>query len=217
MSENSKLDGYYTPPWSTEITRRHVALGVIDMQKFFISTPNSPWKNEKALSIVPNIKALIGACTRGNTIFTSFKPPTDWQGEDGSWKNYYHHSIGVTADHMNPQQYQVIDDFSDDVVSPLTDNIYKETASAFSSEEFVESLIWRGTTFLVLCGIETDYCVLATALDAASRGYCVVIVLDACGSSKTTGQDDAGAIFKRFGGQVWVTDTKTITAQLAQG
>lgn len=215
MTENIPLDGFFTPPWAEEITREHSALAVIDMQKFFINTPGSPWANEDALSIVPNIKRLIKTCQRGSTIFTLFKPPVDWQDEDGNWKNYYEHSVGVTGDHMNPQQYEVIDAFAKDVVSPLSTDISKETASAFSSQEFVDDLIWRGTTFLILSGIESDYCVLATALDGASRGYCVVVPIDACDSSQATGNVDACAIFKRFGGQIWVTDTETIINQLS--
>ena len=205
----------FTPPWSTEITREHTALGIIDMQKFFTNDKNSPWCDEAVLSIVPSLQKLITACSRGKTIFTRFKPPKDWQDENGTWKNYYHHSIGVTADHMNPQEYELISDFAGDAMSPLTSLVDKQTASAFYQTKFDEILRERNTTFLILCGIETDYCVLATALDAVARGYSVVIPMDACGSSKQeAGQKAAEGIFERFGGQLWITDTSTLACQL---
>jgi len=206
----------FTPPWAKEITPAHSVLAVIDMQKFFTNDPKSAWKDPAVLSITPNIKDLIEATTRGATIFTLFKPPVDWQDDQGNWKNYYHHSIGVTGDQMNPKEYEVIDAFKDEMISPLTRSISKTTASAFYAEEFAQDVKDRRATFLILCGIETDYCVLATAIDAVSRGYCVVIPMDACGSSRgEAGQKNAEAIFERFGGQIWVTDTKTVTAQLA--
>ncbi|MEM7217205.1 MAG: cysteine hydrolase [Pseudomonadota bacterium] len=205
----------FTPPWSTELTREHTALGIIDMQKFFTIDKESPWAAPTVLSITPKITQLIKACTRGKTIFTLFKPPEDWQDEHGTWKNYYHHSIGVTADKIDPTAYEIIDTFKNDVMSPLTRLVDKQTASAFYYTNFDDILRARDTTFLILSGIESDYCVLATALDAVSRGYSVVIPMDACGSSKgATGQRNAEAIFERFGGQIWITDTETVTTQL---
>lgn len=208
----------FTPPWAAEITREHSALGIIDMQKFFTDDEKSPWAAPTVLKIVPNIQELIKATSRGNTIFTLFKPPEDWQDEHGTWKNYYHHSIGVTTDHLGARAYEIIDVFKDDVMSPLSRLVDKQTASAFYYTNFDDILRERNKTFLILTGIETDYCVLATALDAVSRGYSVVIPMDACGSSKgEEGQKSAQAIYERFGGQIWITDTKTVLDQLSKG
>ena len=205
----------YTPPWSKEITPTHSALGVIDMQKFFMCDPKSPWNAPNLTSIVPNIHKLIRATTRAKTIFSRFEPPVDWQDDAGNWKNYYHHSIGVTLDHMDTTQGEIISDFDADLLSPLTTTLFKTTASAFYADPFEQILRDRNTTFLILCGVETDYCVLATAIDAVSRGYCVIVPMDACNSSKgQAGQDAAQAIFERFGGQIWITDTNTLVTQL---
>ncbi len=44
---------------------------------------------------------------------------------------------------------------------------------------FADDLAARGVDHLIICGLATDYCVRATALDARSRGFGVSVVEDA--------------------------------------
>ena len=44
---------------------------------------------------------------------------------------------------------------------------------------FADDLAARGVEHLIICGLATDYCVRATALDARSRGFGVSVVEDA--------------------------------------
>lgn len=60
--------------------------------------------------------------------------------------------------------------------------VKKVNYSCFFNTELHKMLQELKATHLVLCGINTDYCVFATALDAFYLGYHVFIVQDACTS-----------------------------------
>jgi len=55
----------------------------------------------------------------------------------------------------------------------------KTTFSALADGPLPGLLKARGIDTLVLAGVETDVCVLATLLDAVDRGYRVVVTADA--------------------------------------
>ena len=56
----------------------------------------------------------------------------------------------------------------------------KEAYSAFDETDLEASLRSRGAEHLFVCGLATDYCVKATALDAKRLGFEVTVILDAC-------------------------------------
>lgn len=56
----------------------------------------------------------------------------------------------------------------------------KEAYSAFDETDLEASLRNRGAEHLFVCGLATDYCVKATALDAKRLGFEVTVILDAC-------------------------------------
>ena len=60
----------------------------------------------------------------------------------------------------------------------------KGTHSAFNSGDFAAVVRARGTEVLVLSGVETDVCVLGTAMDAIDAGLYVVVASDAVASSE---------------------------------
>ena len=204
------------PEWSSTITlKSRISLSVIDMQKFFITDKNSPWHDTDFLKLVPNIKTLIKTIDPERTIFTMFQPPVDWQTENGSWRTYYYYNQKVTTEVLGTAALDIIDDFMDEVGNPATMLTPKKTASAFASPHYMAALDKADPLFLVVCGIETDYCVLATVIDALNKGYYVIIPKDACASSKKeVGQNNAIGIFERFPEQIWLTDTDGLLQQL---
>jgi len=206
------------PEWSSMITATsRLSLCVIDMQKFFITDQESPWANRDFLNLVPNITELIETIGPHRSLFTVFTPPVDWQTEEGSWRTYYYYNREVTTEVLGTTALQVIDELAPYVGNPAAVVAPKKTASAFSSPQFRETLRSSNALFLVMCGIETDYCVLASALDALNQGYYVVLPQDACASSKgAQGQRNAIGIYERFPEQIWLTDTKTLAAQLSR-
>lgn len=65
------------------------------------------------------------------------------------------------------------------VVSKGT-NPDKEAYSGFDDSDLADTLRDRGVQRVFVCGLATDYCVKATALDAKRLGLDVVVLLDAC-------------------------------------
>ena len=65
--------------------------------------------------------------------------------------------------------------------------IEKSGFSAFSAPSFAAHLAGLGASTLVLSGVETDVCVLATALEAVDRGFRVIVASDAVTSSSPAG------------------------------
>ncbi|WP_395689972.1 cysteine hydrolase family protein, partial [Aestuariivirga sp.] len=68
-----------------------------------------------------------------------------------------------------------------------------------------------GFKALILTGIETDVCVLATALDAVDRGLRVVMVSDGLGSGSETGHSAIlQTLAMRYDEQVEIVYSSTI-------
>jgi nicotinamidase-related amidase len=82
-----------------------------------------------------------------------------------------------------------------DLVGPLAalahteQTLDKPTYSMFGVVGLAEILAARGADTLILTGVETDVCVLATLFDAVDRGYRVVVVADAVTSSSAEGHE----------------------------
>ena len=75
------------------------------------------------------------------------------------------------------------------------------------------SLARRGTETLILSGVETEVCVLATALDAVDRGLHVVLATDALTSGSAAGHSAAlEAVYPRFDQQIESATTAAILA-----
>ncbi len=143
------------PPW----------LVVVDLQRAF-AEPRSPWFTpgvERVAGVVADLAPRFGA----RVVFTRFVPPRDIEG---SWRAYY-----------EKWPFAVATRDSDlwSVIGPW------ERAASIASHTFskwvpeLRALVGFHPT-LVLCGVSTDCCVLATALAAVDGGAQVHVVADAC-------------------------------------
>ena len=56
----------------------------------------------------------------------------------------------------------------------------REAYSDFENTSFASDLHERGVNRIFVCGIATDYCVKATALDGMHNGFSVVLIEDLC-------------------------------------
>ena len=65
------------------------------------------------------------------------------------------------------------------IVDKATDPEH-EAYSGFDGTDLAEALKARGVERVFVCGLATDFCVKATALDARRDGFETIVVLDAC-------------------------------------
>ena len=198
------------PEWHDEVKiNSKMTLVVVDMQKLFLTEKKSPWMDKKLQSIIPNIEKLIKTLGEEKVIFTRFTPPKTWQDEHDSWQTYYKINQEITTSILGTKALDIIDNFNQ-YVSNASVASRKKSASIFLAGNFHSKIKKQSPQILIFTGVETDYCVLSSVLDAIHLGYYVIVVMDACASSKKDGQKHARGIFDRFPEQLWVTSTNDL-------
>jgi nicotinamidase-related amidase len=181
---------------------------VVDMQRVFAEATD--WQVPAIADVVAPILALVRARPR-ETVFTRFMTPSSIENATGDWQRFYARWRSVLRDRMDPAMFDLMEPFSPFV--PPAEVIDKATFSAFASPAFVASLSRRGAESLVLSGVETDVCVLATALDAVDRGLHVVLATDALTSWSEAGHRAAlEAIYPRFEQQIDIATAGAVMA-----
>jgi nicotinamidase-related amidase len=181
---------------------------VVDMQRLFAEATD--WNVPSFPDILPAVLALARAHPT-QTVYTRFLTPSSANAAPGDWQNFYTRWPGMTRDRLQADLF--------DLVEPLAgmawpEEMYDKTVySAFSNAGFVASLSRRQATTLVLTGVETDVCVLATAFDAVDRGLHVVVVADAVTSWSPAGHRAAlDAIYPRLDQQIEITTANDVLA-----
>lgn len=157
---------------------------VVDMQRLFAE--DTSWRVPHFSDIVPAVRRIAGAHP-DRTLFTRFITPVSVTDAKGSWRRYYERWASVTRATMPAAMLDLVPSLAG-LAAP--DRICdKTTFSAFDSGGLGDAVARRGAETLILTGVETDVCVLATALSAIDRGLRVVVVADAV----TSGSLDAHA------------------------
>lgn len=129
--------------------------------------------------------------------------PGTWQRYYARWPQYTVEAASTLLELVSPLA---------DLVPPAT-VVDKPTYSAFASRPLKRTLVERGATCLVITGVETDVCVLATVLGAIDRGYRVIMPLDAVCSSTDEGHDSLiGQYQRRFSQQLETTTIESVLA-----
>jgi nicotinamidase-related amidase len=166
---------------------------VIDMQRLFAE--ETSWRVPSLPDIVAPILTLIEHRPE-RTLYTRFITPPSLPAAQGAWQIFYRHWPQMTQDRLPPDIFELIAPFANRA-SPAR-LIDKEGFSAFSGSSFQVALRNLGAGTLVLSGLETDVCVLATALEAADRRLRVVIAVDAVTSFSLAGHRAVLEVFKRY-------------------
>ena len=142
-------------------------LMLIDLQRVF-GEPGSAW-------FTPDFAVAAAACRRllegfgGRTALTRFLPPAV---AEGAWVPYYE-QWPFALNPANAALFDLVPEFS----SAKAVTIDRTTFGKWDAE--TDGALGR-TRELVLAGVSTDCCVLATALAAADAGVHVRVVADAC-------------------------------------
>ncbi|MEW2492348.1 cysteine hydrolase family protein [Streptomyces nodosus] len=140
-------------------------LVVIDMQVAF-ADPGSAWAVPRYSEIEPVVKRLCDGF-EGRVVVTRFVPDP---AEPGQWARYYARWPTMRAPADDPLW---------DVTFPVPDSTPVVSLPTFGKWGGELDRITDGAP-LVMCGVATDCCVLATVLAAADAGREVTVVADAC-------------------------------------
>ncbi len=183
----------------------------IDMQRVFAD--KTEWHMADFYAIVPQIAA-ISAAMPGRTLFTRFVVPHRAEHAKGHWQQYYRRWKGFTGAEMDPGLVNIVDALAEHA-RPET-LVDKPTYSAFEVEACERRLAALDADTLIFTGVETDVCVLASLMAAVDRGYRVVAVADALGSSSAAGHAATlQHVLTRLPDQVEIVDTAAVLAALA--
>jgi len=157
------------------------ALLVVDVQNYFINKYTQP--------VPAKIKKLLEDNHFSVVIFSQFINSP--QSQFVKQQNF----TGC----MRPPYSDIVDDLK---LWLKKDNVFtKETYSVFSNSNFEKYLEKNKIEELTICGLDTDFCVLADCFNAFDKGYKVSVVADCCGSftSGDEGHQNALKIISDFG------------------
>jgi len=175
-------------------------LVVVDMQRVFADRA-SPWAVPAFDAIVPGVERLVGAF-EDRTVYTRFVPPADPPA--GSWADYYALYPFFLEAEAAPL-VELVPTFA------LRARATLDVATFTKHGERLEALAGPDRT-IVLCGVTTECCVLATALDAADAGMHVRVVEDACTGVTPELHEGALVVLAGYEGHVALT---TVDEELA--
>ena len=183
----------------------HVA---VDMQRLFAEP--TVWHTPGLADILPRVACLARHAPE-RTVFTRFVSPERSEDATGAWRGYYERWRSVTLAEMGPERLALVDPLHELV--PPARVCDKGTHSAFNSGDFRDVVGRSGVEVLVLSGVETDVCVLGTALDAIDEGLYVVTVSDAVASSEPEcHRATLESILPRFSEQAIIATTSEVLA-----
>ena len=190
---------------SGPIGRRAVHVA-IDMQQVFAQ--DSEWATPATLVIAPCV-ARIAAHAPERAIFTRFLAPKAAHEALGQWRVYYRRWSSIVAANRDPGMFDLLPMLQAFV--PPARIVDKFTLSAYEAQGFQLALDGLSADTMILTGVETDVCVLATAMTAVDRGLRTILVSDALASSSPEGHAAAmTAIYPRFDQQIEAIDSMTL-------
>src|SRR5690242_14501630 len=173
---------------------RRAVHAAIDMQRLFAE--ETEWASPVVHDIAPRIARIVAHAPH-LTLFTRFLTPMRAEDAKGQWQNYYRHWNSVLASNVDADLLDLIPALRRFV--PPARVIDKFVHSAFEVPQFQIALDELAADTIIFTGVETDVCVLATALTAIDRGYRTILVSDAIASSSPPGhRASLDSIYPRF-------------------
>lgn len=178
----------------------------VDMQRLFVEP--TAWATPWAERVMPMVEALC-AHQPERLVFTRFVPMRNAESAPGTWRRYYERWPDMTLDRLPPPLLELAQPLAGFCPPALLFD--KWVNSPWYDGALAPLLLGRGVTTLVVSGLETEVCVLATVLGAIDHGFRVVIAIDAVCSSADETHDAMTRIYEsRFGMQVEVAATAEI-------
>jgi nicotinamidase-related amidase len=166
-------------------------LVVVDMQDVF-GDPASPWATPGFHELIEPIEELVAAA--GRTVFTRFVLP---DRIEGSWGPYYDTWEEVTRPER-ASWFELAEPWRSRGVATLDVPRFSKWGPELAS-------ITGSDATMLVCGVATDCCVIATALGAADAGRYVRVVADACRGIDDAAHDRATALMAGFTPHIEIT------------
>ena len=131
------------------------ALVVIDVQEGLFSNPNSPMYESE--SLLNNINQLIGKARKAKTPIIFVR----------------HNSEGLSFESSSWQVHSELNHLQDDIY------VEKQFCDSFRKTNLLEILEKRGIDQIIVCGLQTEYCVDTSCRSAFEKDVKVFLVEDA--------------------------------------
>lgn len=152
------------------------ALIIVDMQNDFM--PGGALPVENALTIIPNINDYIELFNSSGATIVATR---DWHPQNhisfnirgGPWPPH------CVRDSKGAEFHPLLKLPINTVVISKAVDENKEAYSGFDSTELEFILRSRGVKRTFICGVATEYCVRATAIDSIKLGFQTYILIDA--------------------------------------
>jgi nicotinamidase-related amidase len=148
---------------------------IVDVQQGFV--------NERSRHIIPRVAGLaITWLKHGSPVYMS----QFVNSPDSPWERWIHWSSLQSDDEI--AIYPPLDTLADQAT------VYQKQTYSSIVGPFAEGLAESQWPEVIVCGIATDSCVLATALDLFDHGVRPLVVSDACASHAGKAVHDAGLL-----------------------
>ncbi len=172
----------------------------IDLQRIFAA---GPWGAPGFVDVVAPVQRLEQAIGAEHSVFTRFVAPAQ---PEGSWVPYYK-QWPFALQPPDAPDFQLVEEFAG---RPTLD------APTFGKWEALRA----GYRFapgadLVVCGVSTDCCVIATVLAAADDGMTIRVVTDACAGVDDDTHRKALDVMALFTPQVRLVTSDQVLATLS--
>lgn len=187
-----------------ELSKKHSALLVIDMQKYFLS-PQSSEYTPAALVILNNIKKLIDTYREQTLPVIYTRHAHHYTGTDAGIMKWWWQGMCIEG---TPES-EVADE-----IAPLANErqIIKRRYSAFYNTDMETILRCFEMKDLVICGIMTNMCCESTARDAYFRDFRVFFPADA--TATINEEMHIASLLNLAFGFAYVTTTNSIIESL---
>lgn len=181
----------------------------VDMQRMFAE--ETPWHAPWVRRVLPRVERL-AASHPERTIFTRFVPAEKPEHARGAWRRYYERWAEMTLEKLDPGLLDLVPELGR--FTPPAAVVDKTEYSSFRAPELEPLLRARGVENLIVTGVETDVCVLATILAAVDAGYHVIVPTDAICSSSDETHDALLKLYReRYGEQIEPTTVDAVLAR----
>ena len=178
----------------------------VDMQKIFLEP--GPWFCSETKKIIGPIKEIIQQFPK-NTWFSRFLTPNNPQEFSNSWRRYYEQWKVVTQERIDPDLLDIEQTLLKESIQPKI--FEKYTYDTFKNPDLNNALKENAVSTLILTGVETDVCVLSTALSGVDLGYRIILCSDAMTSSDIKNHDFViGSLAERFDQQIEIAPIDSI-------